>query len=121
MTTREVKEKWGNTNEYKEYEEKRKNKTKQEIQEINNRFMNIFSEFEELKHLDAEDEKVQGKIKELQQFITENYYTCTNKILYSVGQMYINDERFKNNIDKKGGKGTAEFISLAISKYCSKK
>ena len=116
----EAREKWGNTSEYKEYEKKSENRTKQEFGEINNRFMNIFSELGKLKHLAIEDEKVQGKIKELQQFITENYYNCTNEIIYSLGRMYINDERFRNSIDKAGGEGTAKFVYEAISVYCSK-
>ena len=116
----ETKEKWGNTSEYKEYKEKSENKTKQEFEDINDRFMNIFSEFGELKHLSIEDGKVQEKIKKLQQFITDNYYTCTNEILYSLGQMYVNDERFKNNIENAGGEGTAKFVCEAISVYCSK-
>ena len=115
----EAKEKWSNTSEYKEYEEKSKNRTKQEFEDINDRFMNIFSEIGKLKDLSVEDEKVQEKIKELQQFITANYYTCTNEILYSLGQMYVNDERFKNNIDNAGGEGTAKFVSEAILVYCS--
>lgn len=32
----------------------------------------------------------------------------------NLGQMYIGDERFKNNIDKAGGIGTAEFTAEAI-------
>ena len=116
----EAREKWGNTSEYKEYEAKSKNRTKQEFEDINDRFMNIFSEIGKLKDLSVEDEKVQGKIKELQQFISDNYYTCTNEILYSLGQMYVNDERFKKNIDNAGGEGTAKFVCEAISVYCSK-
>ena len=116
----EAREKWGNTSEYKEYEAKSKNRTKQEFEDINDRFMNIFSEIGKLKDLSVEDEKVQGKIKELQQFISDNYYTCTNEILYSLGQMYVNDERFKKNIDNAGGEGTAKFLYEAISVYCSK-
>ena len=61
----EAKEKWGNTTEYKEHEEKSKNITKQEFEDINDRFMNIFSEIGKLKDLSVEDEKVQGKIKQL--------------------------------------------------------
>ena len=117
----EAREKWGNTSEYKEYEAKSKNRTKQEFEDINDRFMNIFSEIGKLKDLSVEDEKVQGKIKELQQFISDNYYTCTNEILYSLGQMYVNDERFKKNIDNAGGEGTAKFVCEDISVYCSKK
>ena len=33
--------------------------------------------------------------------------------------MYVNDERFKHNIDKAGGEGTAEFVNQAIAFYCS--
>jgi hypothetical protein len=36
-----------------------------------------------------------------------------------LGQMYIADERFKNNIDKHAS-GTAAFICEAIEVYCQK-
>lgn len=116
----EAKGKWGNTESYKEYKEKSKNRTEQEFENINNKFMNIFTELGGLKHLSVEDENVQEKIKELKDFITNNYYNCTNEILKGLGQIYINDKRFKQNIDKAGGDGTAEFVSEAISVYCSK-
>jgi len=116
----ETKEKWGNTSQYKECKEKNKNRTNQEFENINDRFMNIFEELGALKNLPAEDEKVQEKIKTLKEFITENYYNCTNETLNVLGQMYVNDERFKNNIDKAGGEGTAEFVSQAISVYSSR-
>ena len=41
-------------------------------------------------------------------------------ILRSLGQMYVNNEEFRNNIDKFGGKGTANFVSKAIEFYCTK-
>ena len=55
--------------------------------------------------------------KKLQNYITENFYTCTNEILASLGQMYVADERFKNNIDKHSV-GTTEFVSKAIEEFC---
>lgn len=55
----------------------------------------------------------------LQNHITENYYTCNREILSGLGQMYVADERFKNNIDKHA-EGTAEFISEAIAIYSQK-
>ena len=116
----EAKEKWEKTSQYKKYEEKSKNRTKEEMKNINEKFMKIFSELGDLKSLSVEDKKVQDKIKLLQKFITENYYTCTKEILYSLGQMYVNDERFKNNIDKVAGEGSAKFINEAISVYCLK-
>lgn len=115
----EVKERWGNTNQCKEYEQKNKNRSKQEFKNIQDRFMSIFTELGALKYLLVEDKKVQEKIKALQKFITDNYYDCTNEILNGLGKMYVNDARFKKSIDKAGGDGTAEFVSQAISVYCS--
>jgi len=112
----EAKEKWGNTKQYEEYEVK----NKQEIENIKNKLMNIFSDLGDLKQLPIENKEVQEKIKLLQDFITKNYYNCTNEILKGLGQMYVNDDRFKKNIDEAGGTGTAEFVNKAIVFYCSK-
>ena len=60
--------------------------------------------------------EAQALVKKLQNYITENYYTCTDEILKGLGQMYVADDRFKNNIDKYAI-GTAEFVSIAICKY----
>jgi len=81
----------------------------------------MFSELGELKHLTPNSDEVQKKIFELQKFITNNCYVCTNEILGGLGEMYVCDERFKNNIDKAGGDGTADFVKQAIVVYCSKK
>ena len=64
-----------------------------------------------------ESESAQALVKKLQAYITENFYTCTKEILAGLGQMYVADERFKENIDKNGS-GTAEFISSAIEIFC---
>ena len=63
--------------------------------------------------------KAQNLVKKLQNHITENYYTCTNEILFGLGQMYVADERFKNNIDKHAD-GTAAYVKDAIIHYCNK-
>ena len=57
----------------------------------------------------------------LQAFITENYYPCSDEILMSLGEMYVSDERFRKNIDRFGGEGTAEFASRAIRAYGQRK
>ena len=62
---------------------------------------------------------VQALVQKLQSHITENFYRCTNEILAGLGQMYVADERFKNNIDKHAD-GTAAFICEAIRTYCGK-
>lgn len=34
-----------------------------------------------------------------------------------LGEMYVSDERFKNNIDKAGGESTAGFVKAAVAFY----
>ncbi len=115
----EVKAKWGNTKAYQEYKQKDVARNEGSYSKIANELMAMFSELGELKHLAPNDDEVQKKISALQKFITDNYYVCTKEILSGLGEMYVCDERFKKNIDKTGGNGTAEFVSQAISVYCS--
>ena len=61
--------------------------------------------------------QAQALVQKLQTYITENYYQCTNAILAGLGQMYVADARFKNNIDRHGD-GTAEYVCDAIIAYC---
>lgn len=110
----EVRERWGSTKAYEESMQKMKGKTAQETEAASRKMMELFAETGALRGCRPEDEKVQEKIRELQDFITENYYNCTDEILRGLGQMYVCDERMKRNIDKAGGEGTAEFVSRAI-------
>ena len=66
----------------------------------------------------ADSGEAQALVKELQDYITENYYTCTKQILAGLGKMYVADERFKKNINECAD-GTAEFVSAAIEVYCN--
>ncbi len=117
----EVKAKWGNIKAYQEYKQKDIDRNESSYSKIADELMTMFSELGELKHLTPNTDEVQKKISALQKFITHNYYTCTNEILSGLGEMYVCDERFKNNIDKAGGEGTADFVNQAIAVYCSKK
>jgi hypothetical protein len=82
--------------------------------------MAIFAEFAEFKNngYGVNAPEVQSLVVKLQEYITQNYYTCTNEILAGLGKMYVADERFKKNIDKHG-EGTAEFAAKAIKCYCN--
>lgn len=116
----EVKERWGKTDAYKEYEQKTAGQSEKVQTEAAEKLMQVFAEFGKIKHLAPESDAAQALVKELRQCITENYYDCTKPILESLGQMYVGDERFKANIDARGGVGTAEFASKAIEIYCTK-
>ena len=79
-----------------------------------------FAELGKLKNLAPAAPEAQAAIRKLQQFITDHFYTCTPEILAGLGEMYLADERFRENIDKTGGEGTAAFVSKAIAAYCGK-
>ena len=113
----EAKEKWGQTQAYREYEEKNYSKQKQDA--LAEGMDCIMAEFALCMRNSAEPDsaEAQNLVKMLQDHITENYYHCTNQILAGLGQMYVADERFKNNIDKHAD-GTAAFICEAIEVYC---
>ena len=115
----EVKERWGNTDAYKEYVDNTKNYGDEKKGGLIDEMNSIFGEFASYMNNNAvpADEEVQSLVKKLQDHITENYYTCTKAILSGLGQMYVCDERFKNNIDRHA-EGTATFASEAISHYC---
>ncbi len=113
----EAKEKWGETSAYKEFAEK--NPTKEQQNEAFSGMERLMSEFAECKNVGAspDSKRAQALVKKWQDFITENFYTCTKEILSGLGEMYAADERFAANIDKHGV-GTAEFMRDAIRAYC---
>ena len=49
-----------------------------------------------------------------QDYITNHFYTCSDKILCGLGRMYAGGGELTENIDDVGGVGTAEFASKAI-------
>ncbi len=116
----EAKQRWGETDAYKEHTEKTAGYTKDKWQDVNDGLNTVLAKFAECKKngCSADSDEALALVKELQNYITENYYTCTKEILVGLGQMYVADERFKNNIDKHTP-GTAEFISESIKIYCN--
>ena len=117
----EARSRWGATDAYREHEQKTKNYTKEKWAEANDGLMAIFAEFSAYKNssISADSSEAQALVVQLQAYITENYYTCTDEILAGLGKMYVADERFKKNIDKYR-EGTAEFAAEAIEVYCGK-
>ena len=118
----EARDRWGNTDAYREHEQKTKNYTKEKWAEANDSLMAIFAEFAACMQsgASAASSEAQALVAKLQAHITANYYTCTDELLAGLGKMYVADERFNKNIDKYG-EGTAEFASEGIRIYVEKK
>ena len=115
----EARQRWGNTDAYREHAERTKNYSKTKWNELAGEMNEIFAEFALcMKNGETPDSaEVQNLVKALQDHITGNYYPCTNEILAGLGQMYAADERFRSSIDGNGD-GTARFVSEAIEAYC---
>ena len=115
----EVKEKWGGTDAYREYEEKTGKHSADKWNDLTAGMNGILEEFAVYMKSggNPDAEEALNLVKSLQKFITENYYNCTNEILAGLGKMYVADDRFRKNINKHAD-GTAEFISQAIEAYC---
>ena len=118
--SRQAKELYGSTPEYKEMEEKQKNRTEEDEKILADRFMLLFKEAGKIKNSDPASIDAQNLVKRIQNYITENLYTCTNKILRGLGKMYSGGGEITMNIDVYGGEGTAVFVANAIEIYCDK-
>ena len=115
---REAKASWGTTPEWKEYEQKSKGRTKEQTAAISEGMMDIFRSFGAIREGDPASAEAQALVNKLQGYITDNFYTCSDKILLSLSKMYGGGGSMTENIDKVGGPGTGEFSARAIAIHC---
>lgn len=116
--TAQAKAAWGKTDAYREFEEKSKNLSDEDKAKQGEELMELIAEFSPMLKLQPDSPTVQAQVKKLQDYITENFYTCTNQILAGLGKMYNGGGSITENINAVAGEGAAEFISRAIAIYC---
>lgn len=100
--------------------EKSKLKQKNMEQKITDGFNKIFFAFAENLSL-GKDHAAKENIelaKLLHEHLWKYSFDCTLDIFSAIGKGYVQDERFKDNIDK-FGKGTAKYVCDAIQEYVS--
>ena len=117
----QAKASWGNTPEYKEFEEKDRDRMPDERQEIFAQMMGLFVEFGALKDGAPDSPEARAQVKKLQDFISGQFYQCSDEVLAGLGKMYGAGGDFTVNINEAAGEGTAEFASRAIEAYCAGK
>ena len=113
-----AKKTWGATPEYKEYEQKNSGKTSDEMKQTGDGLMALLAAFGPMKDGDPASTEAQALARRVQDYITEHYYSCTNKIFAQLGKLYGSGGEFTENIDKAGGPGTAVFAAEAIRIFC---
>ena len=112
----EAKKRWGHTDAWRESLERGKN-ADQELRDADG-LMDIFRRLGQFRQGDPAAPEAQELIAQLQQYICDHYYNCTNQILYGLGQMYAAGDEMNENIDRAGGAGTGDFARRAIEIYC---
>ncbi len=112
-----AKQEWGDSKSYQEFLAKNNQRGLNQEFMLANDFMQIFKEFGELKQCEVNSAEVQAQVEKLQNYITDNYYNCSDEMLLGLSKMYVCDKRFKTNIDNAGGDGTAEFVNKAVESY----
>ena len=108
---------YGKTDAYKEYEQKTKARTRQQEQDLGTQVMDFFVRLGKMRPCDPNSQEAHAWAKELQDFFTENYYTCTPQILSSLAGSYAGGGSLTENIDKAGGAGTGAFAKEVIDSY----
>ena len=115
---RQAKASYGQSAEYREYEQKSAGRTREEEQAVGEGLMEILAGFGGMLDQDPAGAAAQARVEELQSYISEHLYTCSDSVLLGLGRMYAGGGAMTENIDAAGGPGTAEFAFRAIeAKY----
>ena len=79
--------------------------------------MQFFAELGAFRREDPASLAVQKRIAALQNYITEQFYTCDDALFGQLSELYVSSPEMRQNIDHVGGKGTATFVKQAIDSY----
>ncbi|MBE5804858.1 MAG: MerR family transcriptional regulator [Clostridiales bacterium] len=108
---------YGKTAAYKEYEQRFLSRSEDDQSAASQEFMALLGRFGTHLGEAPDSPEVQALVGQLQGFITEHFYTCTDQILASFANLYDGGGRFTQSIDKAGGPGTAALAAQAIRCY----
>ena len=111
---------YGKTDAYKEFEQKSAGRTAQQEKDLGAQVMDFFVRLGKMRPCDPGCDAAQNWVKELQDFFTAHYYTCTPQILGSLAESYAGGGSMTENIDKVGGAGTGAFAKEVIDRYIEK-
>ena len=117
-----ARESWGKTPQWADYERKWAGRTKEDEAAMGERLMELFIPFGQMVAAGADPacEEATLQAKAIQDFITENAYTCTDEILAHLGRAYGSGGDFTRNIDAAAGPGAAEFAAAAVEAHCAR-
>ncbi|MBN2879427.1 MAG: MerR family transcriptional regulator [Clostridia bacterium] len=115
----EVKQRWGDTEAYRQSSKKTAAYKDEDWKRITTENSRIFDEFADCMNAKPGSKSSDALVIEWQKHITDHFYDCTDEILSGLADMYVGDQRFSDNINKHG-EGLAEFICQSIKNYLKK-
>ncbi len=114
---KEVEERWGGTEAFRQSQERTKKYNKEDWDRILGRQDGILADLAGLMDQPVDNPKVQVLVAAYRDHITDNFYDCTLEIYRGLGELFVNDPRYGENMDKHG-EGFTAFFSKAIAYYC---
>lgn len=112
----EAKQRWGDTDAYKESMRRTKKYGKAEWDKIQGDWQKLYADLANLMNADTPvtDPAVQALVEAHRAHIDRWFYPCSVDMHKGLGAMYIQDARFKANLDKVAP-GFAQYLSDAIA------
>lgn len=108
---------YGKTDAYKEYEQKSRGRTREQEKDLGEQVMDLFAQLGKMRPCEPDSEAALAWAKELQDFFTTHFYTCTPQILKGLAESYAGGGIMTENIDNAGGAGTGAFAKEVIDAY----
>ncbi len=114
---KEVKDKYAKTEAFRQSEQKTNAYQAGDWEAIELERQQIYKSLADLMDRDPADSEVQQIVHEWRMHISKHFYDCTPEIFKGLGEMYIADQRFSDNINQTKP-GLAQFLHDAIQIYC---
>lgn len=112
----EAKASWGDTREWAEYEKKSAGRSKHEEAALGNELLALFVPFGRMAAdgCDPASDEARAQARCIQEFISKNYYQCSDEVFAQFGRAYGSGGDFTRNINASAGEGAAEFAARTI-------
>lgn len=108
---------WGHTAAWQDYAARERTRQPGDSAAYGRQLMDMLGQFGRTRPASPGSPEAQAFVGQLQAFITEHFYTCTDEVLLGLADMYETDS-FRKSIDRAGGEGTAALIASAIRIRC---
>ena len=116
----EVRERWGDTDAYRESQRRTAAYGEEDWKAIQEEMDAVFGGLHALMAAgtSADSPEARELVGRWQAHITKNFYPCPKEMLEGLGQMYVDDPRFTKNLDERYGEGTAQYAADAFRGFC---